>query len=113
MKSLVPLLAIHLCLLFVGVIILYTTASTHHSISFLVGGLMSAASIMMKGISFQAIVKKKLIALGVFLIVIKYSILGAIIFFLLREPWINLLAFLGGMSVLIVTSVAHAFLIKA
>lgn len=53
--------------------------------------------------SFQLILRKKLVALGVFLIVIKYSILGTIIYLILQEPGSQIPWFFAGLAALVVT----------
>lgn len=49
------------------------------------------------------ILQKKQVALGLFLIVIKYSILGTIIYLILQEPGSQLPWFFAGLAALVVT----------
>lgn len=53
--------------------------------------------------SMGLILQKKQVALGLFLIVIKYSILGTIIYLILQEPGSQLPWFFAGLAALVVT----------
>lgn len=72
-----------------------------HFWSFVEGALFGLANFLSHGLVAWWIFKKKFIALSVIIIVFKYAIFGAIIYYLVRQPETNMLVFVAGVSGLI------------
>ncbi len=79
-----------------------------HSLSFVTGSLVILGSFFMLGIGFGMIFKKKLIALAIGIIVIKYAILGIIIFTLVKLAWFNPLWFSMGVASFVLSAIVYA-----
>lgn len=78
------------------------------SLSFAAGSLTILGSFIMLGIGYGMIFKKKLIALAIGIIVIKYAILGIIIFTLVKLSWFNPLWFSLGVASFILSGIFYA-----
>lgn len=77
-------------------------------LSFLSGSLLIFANLAILFWVWQRIISKKLIALAVGVIVIKYAIFGVIIYLILKNPNIQPVWFSIGISMIIVTSILTA-----
>ncbi|GIL17194.1 MAG: hypothetical protein BroJett040_09450 [Oligoflexia bacterium] len=76
--------------------------------SFLYGGLLVLLNLSAHGLIWSWIVRKKLIALAVSLIVFKYAIFGVIIFLLVRSNQVDPLWFSLGVGSLLITGIFKA-----
>ena len=77
-------------------------------LSFVTGSLVILGSFFMLGIGYGMIFKKKLIALAIGIIVIKYAILGIIIFTLVKLSWFNPLWFSMGVASFVLSAIVYA-----
>jgi hypothetical protein len=79
--------------------------------SFLLGGLLVAINLVLHVFVWTyLIVKKKLIAFAISIIVFKYAIFGAIIYNILKTSWVDPLYFSAGIGTLVISSLCVAFL---
>lgn len=81
--------------------------SPHNGLSFLVGGLLIFVNFVFLSSGWSLIFKKKLIALAVLLIVIKYAILGIIIYHAVRDSWVEPVWFALGISSFVATILVY------
>lgn len=82
--------------------------STQSSISFLCGSILIFLNLFILFWVWSRILSKKLIALAVSVIVIKYAIFGLIIYVVLKNPAIQPLWFSVGIGTILVTSLLTA-----
>lgn len=82
--------------------------TTQNSISFICGSLLIFANLAILFWVWQRIISKKLIALAVSVIVIKYAIFGVIIYLILKNPNIQPIWFSIGIGMIIITSLLTA-----
>lgn len=80
------------------------------AMSFTFGALMNLVNLLLLAWAWRLIFQKKLIALAVSVIVFKYAILGAIIYFSIRRQWVSVEWMAGGLSVLLPSVVVFAVL---
>jgi|GEM_PF-6608373 len=86
-----------------GAIALYLFShSTSLVFSWLLGGLMMNLNLQALSWAWSLIFQKKLIALAVSIIVIKYAILAGILFSSLSQAWFHALAFGAGIASLMI-----------
>lgn len=91
-----------------GSIVLGSVYGIQQSASFATGSLAIALSFSMMAIGYGLIFKKKMIALAVGIIVIKYAILGIIIFTLVKLAWFNPLWFSMGVASFVLSAIVYA-----
>ncbi|MEK2689433.1 hypothetical protein [Bdellovibrio sp. GT3] len=100
-----------ICQLFITVLGYLATlffAAPNHADSYLWGSLTILMSFALMGLGYGLIFQKKLVALGVSLIVFKYAILGIIIFTLTKLDWFSSIAFAMGVASFIVSAIYYA-----
>ena len=86
---------------FVPAIAMTQFVQNKDALSYFVGALLVFLNLALSAWLWALILKKKLIALSVLIIVFKYSIFGSIIYFLLKSDWLNAILFLVGLSTLV------------
>ena len=87
-------------------LIIYTFKETNQAISFLIGSGLVFLNLAILIWVWGRVISKKLIALAVSVIVIKYAIFGVIIYTILGHPEIKPLWFSLGLGTVVVTSLA-------
>lgn len=92
----------------VGFLILKEGRDMNSAASFAAGSFIVLINVLFWAFSISRLVKKKLIALSVVLIVFKYAILGVIVYELLSYPWIDKLWFCVGLGSLVVSALFFA-----
>ncbi len=83
-------------------------AAPNHANSFVWGSLTILLSFSFMGIGYGLVFQKKLVALGISLIIFKYAILGIIIFTLVKLDWFSSIAFAMGVASFIVSAIYYA-----
>lgn len=91
-----------------GYIALLFFAAPNHANSYAWGSLTILISFTLMGLGFGLVFRKKLVALGISLIVFKYAILGIIIFTLVKLDWFSSIAFAVGVASFIVSAIYYA-----
>lgn len=81
-----------------GAVALLGFSTTHNSLSYAAGSGLVFMNFLFLASGWGLIFSKKLIALAIFLIVIKYAILGTLLIYCLKQPWLNLTWFAVGVS---------------
>lgn len=76
------------------------------------GGVVMGMNLLILGWAWSLILNKKLIALGVLIIVSKYSILAAIIIFSLKQEWFNPIGFGAGVASLMLALVVNQLSVR-
>lgn len=84
--------------------------SPHSAWSTAVGGLVVLLNLILLTVGWAMLLRKKFVALAVTVIVIKYAILGIIIYQLMLQPWLSPVFFLVGVSSLLATIVISSSL---
>lgn len=74
----------------------------HQPLSFLIGLSVMSFNLWLMHLSWDWVLNKKLVALGLPAIVVKYALLGFLLYQSLTLPWLNFLFFSLGMSVPVV-----------
>lgn len=97
-----------LVLLVLGSLALWQFGTLHNSFSYAAGSGLVFLNFIFLASSWSLVFSKKLIALAVFLIVIKYAILGALLIYCLRQPWLNLTWFAVGVSSFMAAALIYA-----
>ena len=102
-----------ICLIQLGLIIGGYFLAPHigaqqHTLSYLFGSGLVLANLLILTLAWSLILRKKLVALAVTVIVFKYAILGVIIYRLLQDSMITALGFCVGLSTLMVTALIYA-----
>lgn len=69
--------------------------------SVLAGGATVFLNLILLWLGWGFLLRKKFVALAAPLVVIKYAILGIIIYQLMRQPWLSPVFFLAGVSTLL------------
>jgi hypothetical protein len=82
--------------------------SAQHALSFMLGAAFMALNFWMLMISWGRLLSKKSIALPVSVIVIKWTLFGAICVYLARSKWIEPLPFVLGIGSIAVSSLVVA-----
>jgi hypothetical protein len=80
-------------------------------LSYLFGASVVLINLLLHSFVWTQMFRKKLVALGMFIIVFKYAILGAIIYTILRLPWMDsrgTLWFCAGVGSLMLSAVIFA-----
>lgn len=91
-----------------GSLLIWAINAPHNALSYGVGsGLVFVNFILLAG-GWTLIFHKKLIALAVSIIVIKYAILGVLLYVLLHQPWMNIIWFVGGISSFMASALIYA-----
>ncbi|PWU19600.1 MAG: hypothetical protein C5B49_05510 [Bdellovibrio sp.] len=103
------LLLIQASLIVVGTAI-FSVESWQASISFVAGGLVMLANVLILSAICGGLLRKKLIALGVAIIVSKYALLGFTIYKLMSISWFDHVAFMVGISLFAVAAVIYSML---
>jgi hypothetical protein len=101
-------LSVQMLITVLGSIVLGWFLGLQQSASFATGSLAIGLSFSMMAIGYGLIFRKKMIALAVGIIVIKYAILGIIIFTLVKLAWFDPLWFALGVASLILSAIAYA-----
>ncbi|WP_413292106.1 hypothetical protein ACLSU7_11900 [Bdellovibrio sp. HCB185ZH] len=91
-----------------GYVALLFFAAPNHANSYLWGSLTILLSFSMMGLGYGLIFRKKLVALGISLIVFKYAILGIIIFTLVKLDWFSSIWFAMGVASFILSAIYYA-----
>ena len=86
--------------------------TAQQALSCLSGGLLIWINWHFLGWSWWRILTKKSIALGASVIVLKYAILGIALIVVVRQPWLEILPLVVGISGLIPTILLYAILQK-
>lgn len=98
----------HTLLTLLGAALVWHFATYQAALSFFVGSATLFLSLLMLGIGYGLIFKKKLVALAIGIIVFKYAILGIIIFALVKFHWFNPLWFSLGLASLVFSALFYA-----
>lgn len=81
-----------------------------NGLSYLFGAGLVLFNAALLGTLWDRLLKKKLVALGLFIIVFKYAILAAIIYWILHISWVSILWFVAGISSLMVAAVVFVLM---
>lgn len=91
-----------------GGLLISKLGAPQQGLSFAAGSLVLVISFLMMGVGYGMIFQKKLVALGAAIIVIKYAILGIIIFTLVKLTWFNPLWFSLGVASFVFSAFFYA-----
>jgi len=89
-------------------LVIYIFDTKQNSLSFLVGSSLIFFNFLILFWVWQKIISKKLVALAVSVIVIKYAIFGVIIYLVLKNPNIQPIWFSAGIGTIVITSLLTA-----
>lgn len=78
--------------------------------SFLVGAILVNLNLLSHGLAWALIFRKKLIALGVSIVVSKYAIIGVLIYLLGKREWFNPNFFVLGIATLSISAAVYGVL---
>lgn len=93
---------------FLGALVINFTLGSSQALSFFVGSMVILGSACLMAFAFGNIIKKKFIALSGGLIVSKYAILAAIIYYLVDYPGISVLWLCLGVASFGLSAFAYA-----
>ncbi len=114
MNSLVKIFSIsQIVITVIGFAILNQGRDFHSAASFSLGSVFVWINVLSWAFLISRILKKKLIALSVTIIVFKYAILGFLLYELLTMPWLDRLWFSIGLGSLIVSSLLYVTFAKS
>lgn len=103
-------LLIHLSLVLFPFALLLLTLGNSSALSYLFGGLLTLANTLTLFTTISLIIKKKLVALNVLIIVFKYAILAGFIYYVVNLSWLSIVWLSVGVSSLLPAVVILAFL---
>jgi hypothetical protein len=98
----------HLIFLAAIVVIVACMARFDQLVAFMVGATLITLNLGLLAFAWKNILAKKLVALSVGVIVIKYAILGIIVFFVVNYEGWSVGWFAAGMGTLLISCVFHA-----
>lgn len=101
-------LIIHSAITLIVTLAIYFLYAPHQALSFVVGAVLMLVNLLTIAWSWKNILAKKLIAWSVAIIVIKYAILGIIIYELMMGDLVDVAWFCGGMGVLLISCISFA-----
>ena len=101
---------LQLAVTLIGSLVLYTWRDPLSAASYAAGAGLVLLNVISMGLLWFHVIRKKLIALSLSIIVFKYPILGIIIYKLLSFTWINRVWFSVGLASLVVTALFFAAL---
>ncbi len=101
---------IQLALTLLFSVLVLAMSDIYAALSMLLGCLTIFLSFISWGISMSMIFRKKFIALSLCIIVFKYAILGIIIYWVVRQGWMQLIWFILGIASFAITSLTYAIL---
>jgi hypothetical protein len=101
------LASIEFVVILVGCVVLFSMDATHKLTSFFVGSAVSSANVIFLAYSWHLIFKKKLIALSVMTIVIKYLLLITMLYYLVVHKVFDLVWLVVGISTIVLTFVLY------
>lgn len=104
---------VQLALILLGVFIYLVLDGKYGAASFFLGGVTSLVNSFFLGLAWSLILKKKLVALGLPTIVIKYAILGIIVYWSMGLPWLQTVAFILGVGTLLPAALAMKLFFKS
>ncbi len=102
------LLISHLLIAVIGTLLSYLVSGFDASLSFAVGAALSLINVILLNFSWKSILRKKRIALSVGVIVIKYAILGFIIYKIASKPLLLLNWFCFGLGIIVLSALITA-----
>lgn len=105
MKSFILIQAL---ILLIGSAALHIFNSPHNAWSFAAGAGVMLFNIAALWILWSRVIQKKLIALALAIIVLKYAILGIIIYQLLKAPWVSAIWLSAGFGTLMLASLFYS-----
>lgn len=110
LKTIYLFILIQSVLTFAPAGIIYALWGNKSAASYFTGSFLLYFNTLVLTFAWSLITKKKLVALPVMLIVIKYAILGVIIYQILNQEWLSYLEFFLGLGSLILTVVIFGLL---
>lgn len=84
-----------------------TIDALHKFLSFVMGAGIMTLNLALMLFGWDRVLNKKLVALGLPVIVLKYALLGFFLYFALRTSWLNLTLFSMGLAVPIVGYICY------
>lgn len=98
----------HIVITIILALIIFLTRTFPEAISFFIGSTLIFTNLSILFWVWNRIISKKLIALAVSVIVIKYAIFGVIVYLILSHPIIKPIWFSIGIGMIMVTSIITA-----
>lgn len=92
--------------------LLWHFTGQERSASFLVGALLVNVNLLSHALAWALIFRKKLIALGVSIVVSKYAIIGVLIYLLGKQEWFNPNFFVLGIATLSLAAIVYGVLLN-
>ena len=92
----------------VGGVLVATLSNTMNGWSFGAGAGTVLVNFVFLSAGWGLIFRKKWVALAIAIIVIKYAILGALLYYLMQQPWLNLTWFAVGVASFVGTALIYA-----
>lgn len=90
-----------------GSFLLFLAGQQQEIGSFIAGSLVVAGNFILLGFGVKLVFRKKLIALSVLIIVFKYAILGVIIYYLVKQSWVQPIWFAAGVTSMMMASLIY------
>lgn len=104
------LMAVHAGLVLLGMII-FSINTWQHGASFGVGGALMFANVLLLALVWNWLIRKKLVAVGLFVIVTKYALLGIVIYQTFQLGWIEPLSMALGVGTFGLAAVIYGLII--
>lgn len=96
-------------LVLAGTLLFWVFNTTQQTWSYAAGSGLVLLNFALLASGWGLLFQKKWVALAVIIIVIKYAILGALLFYLVNRPWMNLVGFSVGVASFVATALIFAF----
>lgn len=96
-------------LMVAGCAALYALSTPFAALSYLTGSGVVFMNFVFLAIGWTLIFRKKLVALAGSLIVIKYAILGLLLYYVIHQPWLDLVWFAVGVASFMGAALNYAF----
>jgi hypothetical protein len=103
-------LIVHTVFSTVGLFMWVVFGSERQSFSFFIGAALSGAHLLIMIWCWQQIFNKKSVALAGSVIVIKYAVLGVIVFKVLTQRWLDALPFVAGLGAVVASIIVSGFI---
>ena len=95
-------------LTFAGAALVATLSNTADGLSYGAGAGTVFLNFIFLSAGWGLIFRKKWVAVAIAIIVIKYAILGALLYYLMQQPWLNLTWFAVGVASFVGTALIYA-----
>ncbi len=104
------LMSVHVALVLLGMLI-FSVNTWQHGVSFGVGGALMFANVLLLALVWNFIIRKKLVAVALFVIVTKYALLGLVVYKTFQLSWIEPLSLSLGVGTFGLAAAVYSLII--